>query len=157
MQRRETSLVLSFRQKLESRDICFTPGLIYLLIPLHGSVGEVRSACKATLTYSSAGSQPLSFSPSEHFQPFQNKRLPVRVGDQSWVDTCHQSSVIDDLPSKLLSIVSSSEKCWPWSLPPRPSRGKVSDRHLGRKGAGTGHSAKSLLPPGTGSRMAAVL
>ncbi|CAI9168301.1 unnamed protein product [Rangifer tarandus platyrhynchus] len=73
--RRETSLVLSFRQKLESRDICFTPGLIYLFIPLHGSVGEARSACKATLTYSSAGSQPSSFSPSEHFQPFQKQTL----------------------------------------------------------------------------------
>lgn len=31
-----------FQIEIGSRDICFTPGLIYLHIPLHGSVGEVR-------------------------------------------------------------------------------------------------------------------
>ena len=140
MLRRETSLVLSFRQKLESQDICFTPGLIYLFIALQGSVGQARSACKATfdLQLSRVPAFKLQLLRALPAFPGTNS-LPVRIGDRTWrtqavIPREDVASVIDDLPSKLLSIVSSSEKFWPWSLPPRPSCGKVSDRPLGQRG-----------------------
>lgn len=62
-------------------------------------------------------SQPSNISPSDHLKPFQEQTL-MRIGDR-----IRQAHGIPREPflSRLLPIVSPSEKCWLWSPPLPPA------------------------------------